>query len=134
MKKQKTEIKEDLFPSIKPDIKSSSDALVVISEEEFQGKFQETYYFQKFSEIERKPDLGETISDLMELFSGTTISMIEKQYKLYKNKSDAKVITAVWTCSSKITERINAAIVIDAIKTFENANFSDISYFKQVLK
>lgn len=73
-----------------------SNSLVMISESDFQGKFSETYYFQKFSETERKPDFTEAIMELSSLFSGTTESMIQKQFLKYKN-SEVKAITSVWT-------------------------------------
>eukprot|EP00344_Euplotes_crassus_P011790 CAMPEP_0197018800 /NCGR_PEP_ID=MMETSP1380-20130617/80313_1 /TAXON_ID=5936 /ORGANISM="Euplotes crassus, Strain CT5" /LENGTH=137 /DNA_ID=CAMNT_0042446079 /DNA_START=189 /DNA_END=602 /DNA_ORIENTATION=+ len=98
IKKSKTIIPEDP-PMPKSDLNKNMDGngLVMISEEEFQGKFQETYYFQKFSGTERTPSVVEAVSDLMELFTGTVTSSIEKQYNLYKDKSDAKVITSIWT-------------------------------------
>jgi hypothetical protein len=42
----------------------------MVSESDFQGKYQETYYFKKFSETERYPDVKEAVSELSELFKG----------------------------------------------------------------
>ena len=99
LKKLKTEIKDDINSKIEPLKNADNNTLVMISETDFQEKFESTYYFQKFSETERSPPVDEAIWDLLELFTGITINMIEKQYNLYKTKSDVKTITSIWTWS-----------------------------------
>lgn len=40
------------------------NSFVFITESEFQGKFSESYYHTKFSELERYPSVEEAVSDL----------------------------------------------------------------------
>lgn len=64
--------------------KPEFNSMVIISEEKFQSKFEQTYFFQKFGETERYPSLDEAVQELCSLFNTQVVDMIEKQFTLYK--------------------------------------------------
>ena len=58
-------------------MKPEQNAMVLLNEDDFKNKYEDWYYFQKFSETERYPNLEDTVNELWELFPYTIQDLIK---------------------------------------------------------
>ena len=74
------------------------------------------------------PDLHEAIEDLLQIFPDMC-SIFRSTYNEYKNNPE-KVVTLIWTSSTKITKLINFALIVDAAKHFDYFDKSEYEFFE----
>ena len=71
------EYKTDDVKESKGSMKPEQNAMVLLNEDDFKNKYEHWYYFQKFSETERYPNLEDTVNELWELFPYTIQDLIK---------------------------------------------------------
>ena len=84
--------------------------------------YKKTHFFRYFERTDRYPGLEEAVKDLSSVFAdkGDT-EMAQNILNLFEScglEDHAKCITTIWTSQREITNLINSALVIDAVKAY----------------
>ena len=107
----------------------NSKLQLFVNESEYENRFRCLYYFKYLREIHGKPNLEDTINDILLIFPfyETEISEILNNHI----EKPEKVITLILTTFPNIMKIINFALIIDAAKNFkfEKSRFTFFSNY-----
>ncbi|CAI2373564.1 unnamed protein product [Moneuplotes crassus] len=110
-----------VLESLQKETKKSEEINVPV--EVIPKKFTETYYMKSFDKTERYPPIKDALDDLKCICSKSYIGDLYEKHK----ESLAKVVTSIWTKDIEFTKLINAALIVDSVKTF-NKDVSEKNY------
>ena len=98
--------------------------------------YKESHYFKCFHKTPRYPVLNKAIKELTTIFNSidrTDIAdSINELYKTYGEDDQAKCVTMIWTSNTYITNVINCAIVVDAVRVHKYDKEKFKYYFDQL--